>query len=103
MPEIRRGATAQFATNFYDFDQKLVQPGSAFVNVDYPDSTDNRVQIDLAMAPGSTSQPWTAKLDTRGMGLGMVYWSVHTSLPLPCAVAEGQFMLIGNPANLATF
>lgn len=100
---VRRGATPQFSTNFYDFNDDLIQPQAAVVNVIYPTLAGPMAQMPVNMTAGSGSEPWTAQLDTRGMGLGPVYWSIHSVPPIPASVEEGQFLLVGNPANLPTF
>lgn len=98
-----RGGTAYWKTNFYDIDGSLVQPASAVISVDYPNTDGSRGQQTINMSSGSSTTPWTAQLDTRNMGVGPVYWSIHTNTPIPVAVEDGMFDLTANPANLVTF
>jgi len=98
-----RGSTAYWQTNFYDVNGNLIQPVSAVVSVDFPNTDGSRAQTTVNMIAGSSSTPWTAQLDTRNMGVGPVYWSIHTNTPIPVAVEDGTFDLTANPANLVTF
>lgn len=105
--EVNRGATAQLQTNFYDFFDNLVQPIAALAVVDYPTPGGARAQMTLPMmAPGPFSYPvWTVEIDTRGMGVGPLYYSIHnadieTSI---FAVDDGSFQIVAGPANPVTF
>jgi hypothetical protein len=102
---LNRGATVAFQSNFYDYNNNLVQPASAFVNVDYPNPDGSRSEIDIPMTPGSSVPlvPWLALWDTRGAGPGTVYYSVHTGSPSPVAVGDGFFEMTANAANLVSF
>lgn len=99
---IFRGATVQFRTTFYDADKNVINPSSASVEVDYPDLNGNRQQLAIAMVL-TLPQTFIGVLDTRNMGVGTVYWSVHSVPPIPSAVEDGSFELTANPANLQTF
>lgn len=104
MTAIVRGATVQFATNFFDLNGAPVQPDSAFVNVRPADAASSTL---LTMVPPSGSQTkWTALWDTRGVDAPQpVFWSIHTGTgdPAPVTAEDGQFTLSANPANLPTF
>ncbi len=100
---VNRGATPQFSTLFFDYDDLAMQPDAATVNVIYPSLAGSVLQMQLDMMNNGPAEPWTAKLDTRNMGLGPIYWSIHSIPPIPSSVEEGQFLLVGNPANLQTF
>jgi hypothetical protein len=99
-----RGATVQFATNFYDVNNNLIQPDSATINIVLASGGN---PITLAMVPPSGSvTTWTALWDTRNITTpGIVYWSIHTGTgdPIPVTAEDGQFQLSANPANLASF
>lgn len=99
-----RGATIQFATNFYDVNGALVQPDSATVNV-LPANASAPVSIVMSPPSGSESR-WTALWDTRNVAAPQtVYWSIHTGTgdPAPVTAEDGQLTLSANPANLVTF
>jgi hypothetical protein len=97
-----RGKTLLLQVNFYDFFGNLVQPSGGFINVQYPDPSGAQPPLTMLL-PLTPGTPWTAVLDTRNMGLGEVYCSAHSNAPVPVAVGETMFTLIGNPANLQTF
>lgn len=101
---IIRGATVQFATNFYDVNEALVQPDSAAVNILPADAT---APILINMVPPSGAETrWTALWDTRNVDAPQtIYWSIHTGTgdPVPVTAEDGQFVLAANPANLPTF
>lgn len=101
---IIRGATIQFATNFYDINGVLVQPDSATVNILPANST---TPISVSMNPPSGPETrWTALWDTRGVAAPQViFWSIHTGTgdPVPVTAEDGSFQLSANPANLLTF
>jgi hypothetical protein len=101
---LNRGATILFNTTFYDPYGNIIQPVSAFVNIDYPNPDGSRAQVTLTM--GASFPPavnWTAEWDSRGAGTGTVFWSIHTNPSVPIAVEDGQFQLTANQANLTTF
>jgi len=99
-----RGATLQFATNFYDVNNVLVQPDSATINILPADSS---TPIIVTMNPPAGAETrWTALWDTRGIEAPQtVFWSIHTGTgdPVPVTAEDGQFTLSANPANLVTF
>ena len=102
---IVRGATAFWTTTFYDQFGNVTQPGSATINVVYPDSASgstDTTQVTMT-APTPPAVTWTAELDTRGFGIGAVSWSIHSDPGPPYAVEDGEFILTANPANLLTF
>lgn len=103
---VKRGATVQFATNFYDINGDLTQPTGALVNIVYQTptpGTEANTQLTM-VAPVDPETRWTAKWDTREVGPGLVYWSIHTvESGIPFAVEDGNFMIEANLANLATF
>jgi hypothetical protein len=99
-----RGATVQFATNFYDVNGNLIQPDAATINI-LPSSATTPITITMTPPSGSVTT-WTALCDTRGQSAPqIVYWSIHTgsSDPIPVVAEDGQFQLSANPANLASF
>lgn len=103
-----RGQTAYWTTTFYDQNGNVTQPGSATINVVYPDAqgagTGGTDTTSISMvAPTPPAVTWTAQLDTRGFGPGSVAWSIHSDPGPPYAVEDGSFTLTANPANLLTF
>jgi hypothetical protein len=101
---IVRGATVQFATNFYDVNNNLVQPDSATVNIK-PSLSSAAIPIPM-LPPFGTETRWTALWDTRNIAAPQaIYWSIHTGTgdPAPVVAEDGNFMLAANPANLVTF
>jgi hypothetical protein len=102
---IFRGSTALFVTTFNDIFGVPVdpQPTAAFVEINYPGLSNNRLTVEVPMIPGDVRTPWMAYWDSRGSGVGTVWWSIHTPTPIPCAVDDGSFQLSANPANLVTF
>lgn len=100
---IFRGATAFFLTTFYDPYGNIAQPNSADVSIVYPTLTGGTANTIVTMsAPGLGETAWTAEWDTRNVGPGTVYFSIHSS-GSPASVQDGQFNLTANPANLQTF
>lgn len=102
---IIRGATVQFATNFYDVNSVLVQPNTAFVHIVPSAAGASAVQITMSPPSGSETR-WTALWDTRGqVAPQLISWSIHsgTGDPIPVVAEDGQFQLSANPANLVTF
>jgi hypothetical protein len=100
-----RGGTAFWQTTFYDQFGVVTQPGSAVINVVYPNpqtGNDSSTTVNM-IAPTGPSVIWTAELDTREFGIGTVSWSIHSQPGPPFAVEDGQFTLTANPANLLTF
>jgi len=98
-----RGGSVFFSVTFYDENNVVQQPASAFVNITYPDSTGNRQTLQFALTqPVFPNVAWTGFLDTKNMGSGPVDWSIHSS-GFPDAVKDGTFVLTANSANLATF
>lgn len=99
-----RGATVQFATNFFDVNGAPVQPDSATVNIV---ASDGGSPVSIAMSPPSGPETrWTALWDTRGvLAPQEIFWSIHTGTgdPEPVTAEDGQFTLSANPANLVTF
>lgn len=102
--EVYRGAMAQLQTSFFDSCDDRVTPSAAFVRVDYPALGGGRATVCLDMVPPCGYSPWwTGDVDTRGMGLGALYYSIHTGTPVPVSVEDGAFMVVGGPANLINF
>ena len=98
-----RGGSVYWNTTFYDQNNIVLQPSSAYVNIDYPDTTGSRQVVEIQMTPPVFPAVfWTALLDTRNMGIGPVNWSIHSS-GFPAAVDEGTFTLTANSANLVNF
>lgn len=101
-----RGATIQFATNFYDANGTLVQPAGAVVSISYQATTEQALgttQITMT-APSGAETRWTARWDTRSVGPGPVNFSIHsTGSVVPLSVEDGAFTLKANNANLETF
>lgn len=101
---IVRGATVQFATNFYDVNGVLIQPDSATVNIQ-PSQSSSPIVLTMS-APSGGETRWTAFWDTRNQAAPQaIYWSIHTGVddPVPVVAEDGQFMLSANPANLVMF
>lgn len=101
---LNRGTTIYFSTTFYDENGEVTQPVAAFVSIACLDLNGNPLTVaPIAMTPpviGSIS--WTANWDTRSIGTGNVYYSIHTQ-GFPAAVEDGRFILSGNLANLPMF
>lgn len=101
-----RGATIQFATNFYNANGVLTQPAGAVVSVSYQSLSElalSTTQIAMT-APSGSETRWTALWDTRNVGPGPVNFSIHsTGGSVPLSVEDGAFTLKANNANLATF
>lgn len=101
-----RGATIQFATNFYDANGVITQPAGAVVSLFFQ-STDEQLNptTQVAMSPPSGLETrWTALWDTRNVGPGPVNFSIHaTGSVIPFSVEDGSFSLKANNANLVTF
>lgn len=102
---IFRGTTVQFTTTFLDVSCNVVQPGSATINIVYPNQVGGgTTAVTVSMtAPTGPATAWTAQWDSRVSGIGTVSWSIHSDPGLPFAVEDGEFVLTGNPANLLTF
>lgn len=100
-----RGATVQFASNFYDVEGVLTQPGGAVINIVYPDADGVEQNLQIPMVgPHGAETRWTALWDTRDVGPGVVFWSIHTTDALvPFAVDDGRITISANAANLPTF
>lgn len=99
-----RGATAFFATTFYDANGNVTQPSGAEINIVSSDPTGAPVQSTVTMAPPvSPNVVWIAEWDSRGAGPGKVSWSIHTAPPGPFSVEDGDFLLSANSANLLVF
>jgi hypothetical protein len=100
-----RGATAFFATTFYDQNGNVAQPVGAVLNIAYNDGAGGGVdtaQVTM-VGPVGQSVAWTAQWDSRGAGPGTVACSIHTTGGPPNAVEDFQFQLTANTANLLTF
>lgn len=103
---IPRGATIEFATDFYDFDGELTNPAGAVINLVYPNTSGVSQTTQLTMTPPAGAETkWTAVFDTRDVGPGIVFWSVHSENAgsPPFAVEDGRFTIDANVANLTTF
>ena len=101
-----RGATIQFATNFYNANGVLVQPAGAVVHLSYQatDEQSNGATSITMTAPSGGETRWTALWDTRNVGPGPVNFSIHsTGGSVPLSVEDGAFTLKANNANLVTF
>lgn len=100
-----RGATAFFATTFYDQNGAVVQPVGAVINIAFVDGAGGGVDTAQVTMTGPVGQAvaWTAQWDSRGAGPGVVACSVHTTGGVPAAVEDFQFQLTANTANLTTF
>jgi len=99
-----RGATAYFASTFYDKNGAVTQPSGASVHLDFQQGgAEQTVSIEMT-APVSPAVAWTAEWDTRGIDPGQVDWSIHSEgTGIPYAVQDGAFVLAANNANLETF
>lgn len=101
-----RGATIQFATNFYNASGVLTQPPGAVVSISFQsldEQSNPTVQITMT-APSGGETRWTALWDTRSTGPGPVNFSIHsTGSVVPLSVEDGSFTLKANNANLVTF
>lgn len=101
---IFRGATVVFETTFFDYKDLINLPTQAFVEITFPDVNGNPQTMQIQMLnPTAPDTLYLAELDTRNMGTGPVYWSIHSAAPVPVAVEDGSFVLTANPANLTTF
>ncbi len=104
--KIYRGATIQFATNFFDFNGEITQPSGALVNIKYQTPTpgvEATTSVEMSPPAGAETR-WTAVWDTRNVGPGLVYWSIHTEGAIvPYAVEDGRFNIEANAANVPTF
>lgn len=101
-----RGATIQFATNFYDASGALTQPPGAVVSLSYQSVSEQDISTALVTmtAPHGSETRWTAQWDTRNVGPGPVNFSIHsTGSVVPLSVEDGSFSLKANNANLVTF
>jgi len=99
-----RGATVQFKTTFYDIDGEISQPFGAVINITYPDvdGEQQTVEVDMESVVGETY--WIALWDTRDVGPGTVFFSIHTTGDeIPFAVEDGRFNVVANAANLPSF
>ena len=99
-----RGGTVRFAVNFYDIDGALTQPASAVINIVYPTAAGESATVQLPLSsPAGAETRWTAIFDTRDIGPGVVFYSVHSEGGPPFGVDDGRFSIEANAANLATF
>lgn len=100
-----RGATIQFATNFYDANGALTQPPGAVVSISFQslDEQSNGSALITMTAPAGAETRWTAQWDTRNIGAGPVRFSIHSTGTVPLSVEDGSFALAANNANLVTF
>lgn len=101
-----RGTTVIFLTTFTDQNGNTIQPPSGAVNVTFNTPTGEQQQNIAMLAPGSPGGDpvqWYAAWDSRGANPGPVYYSIRSGVPTPVVVADGQFQLNANPANLVTF
>lgn len=101
-----RGATVQFATNFYDAIGEITQPPGAVVSLSYQSISEQAIDTVLVTMtpPNGSDTRWTALWDTRGVGPGPVNFSIHsTGSVVPLSVEDGAFTLKANNANLETF
>ena len=101
-----RGATIQFATNFYNASGVLTQPPGAVVSVSFQslDEQSTGSALITMTAPAGAETRWTALWDTRNVGPGPVNFSIHsTGSIVPLSVEDGAFSLKANNANLVTF
>jgi hypothetical protein len=100
-----RGATVQFSTTFKDANGNVTQPASAAVSIVYPlvgGGMSNPLSVPMT-PPTFPAVVWTAQWDTRDVGPGVVYCSIHSGGGPPSSVEDFQFTLTANPANLLTF
>jgi hypothetical protein len=100
-----RGATIQFATNFFDVNGVQVQPNSAMINIVPTLAPSTPITIAMS-APSGAQTKWTALWDTRNVAAPQaINWSIHTGTgsPVPVTAEDGAFNLSANPANLPTF
>lgn len=108
-PQFFRGTTVEWQTVFRDVNQNVVIPGSATINIVFPDpdptddNCDQTQTTSIPMTYTNDGMTWTALLDTRGYGFGEVSWSIHSDPGPTFAVEDGKFVLKGGPANLETF
>lgn len=98
-----RGTTVFFSATFYDQNSFVVQPSSATINIVYPASGGTATASVSMTGPAAPAVNWTGQWDSRGSGVGAVSWSLHSDPGPPFGVAEGEFILTGNPANMLTF
>lgn len=102
-PNFPRGTTIQFSTTFFDFSGNVVQPNAATVAIAFDPNADEAAVTLPMVAPTGPAVVWTAQWDTRNLDPGAVYWSIHSSAPVPVAVEDGRLTLTANLANLPTF
>lgn len=100
---ITRGTTVNFTTTFYSVAGFIVQPASATINIVFPAAGGTATATVAMTAPTSPNVAWVGQWDSRGSGTGAVSWSIHSDSGPPFGVEDGEFVLKGNPANLATF
>ena len=101
-----RGTTIIFLTTFTDQNGNTIQPSSGQVSVNFNTPGGQQTTLINMLPPGSPGGDpvqWYAAWDSRGANPGTVYWSVHSGVPTPVVVADGQFQLNANPSNLITF
>lgn len=103
-----RGSTIIFLVTFTDQNNLVIQPPSASVSVIFDTSAgaqQGNAQINMLPpgSPGGDPVQWFAAWDSRGALPGTVYWSIHSGVPTPVIVQDGQFNLTANPANLVSF
>jgi hypothetical protein len=98
-----RGTTVFFSATFYDVNNFVVQPSSATINIVYPASGGTATASVSMTAPTAPAIAWIGEWDSRGSGIGAVSWFLYSDPGPPFGVAEGELILTGNPANLATF
>lgn len=102
-----RGGTLQFSTTFYDIDDAVTIPAGAVINIVFPDANGEEQTEQVTMTPPSGDDTvFTAIWDTRDVGPGVVFWSIHTTTGSgdpPFAVEDGRFSVNANVANLPSF
>ena len=102
-----RGNTIAFSKVFLDTSGEIVNPSSANISILYPSSGwplngENLVttQFALALTSSSTaSTTWAATWWSGNSQPGDVFWSIK-STNHALSSTDGQFRLVGNPANL---
>lgn len=99
-----RGATIPFTHTFYDSTGGITSPSSARLTVSYPSSgwpyrgTMETTFVTLTQSTATLS--WSGNLPTTQMWPGPVFYHIQSD-DLTLAVEDGQFDLVGNPANVS--
>jgi hypothetical protein len=108
MRHFQRGDDVTIRHTFYDSSGDPTSPSSAQMKVNYPSSgwpfrgcreTTHVTMTQLTSTDEVAPLGWEGTWNSLGAWPGTVYWMVRSD-DLSDGVADGQFELRGNPANL---